>query len=307
MALFEYMQQTQRLINDMGQRSIDPADLTDYINRARREAANRSQSVRVLTPISGSIVSATVTAAGANYTNPTVTITAPDFPSGMGAFPRGLQATAIANTNAGGISTVDIQIGGSGYFQPQATISDPTGSGAAVSLTTSLLNTVNINQEVYPFRNVDLSPYPGVGAIIAVKSVSIIYSNLRFSLPIYSFSTYQAWIRKYPQQYSYVPSIGAQFGEGDAGSFFLYPLPSQRYQMEWDCYCEPADLTSDEDAEPLPRPWRDGVPFLAAYYAYMQLQNLNSALFYRQQFDDWMTCYSGYARPGRATNPYGRW
>jgi hypothetical protein len=305
-ALFQYMQATQRLINDQAQRTIDPGDLIEYVNRARRETAMRTQCLRVLTPISGSIVSASVTAGGAGYTSPTVTVSAPDFPGGTPNLPGGAQAIATAQVLAGAIGTIDIQYGGSGYFQPVITISDPTGTGAAATASTSLLNTVNQNQEVYPFSGVDLSQNPGVGGIIAVKSVALIYSNFRFSLAIYDFSTYQAMIRNFPTQYSYVPTVGAQYGQGANGSFYLYPLPSQRYQMEWDCFCYPSDLATDTDTEALSLPWTDGVPFLAAYFAYLEMQNWNAAAFMQKQFDDWMTRYSRYARPGRRVNPYGR-
>lgn len=306
-ALFEYMQATQRLLRDQSQQLIDPADLIEYINRSRREVAMRSQSVRVLTPISGSVTTATVVSGGAGYTAPTVTISPPDFPGGTPLFPGGSQATAQVQAINGTISTVDITYGGSGYFQPLVTIDDPTGTGAVVTASTSLLHTVNQNQEVYPFRNVDFSAIPGIRGIIAVKSVAIIYSNLRYALPIYSFTSYQAFIRQYPQQYSYVPTVGAQYGTGQNGSFYLYPLPSQRYQMEWDCYCIPSDLQTDSDYEAISLPWTDAVPFYAAYLAYNELQNLNSATYYKAQFDEFLKRYGAYALPGRAVNPYGRW
>lgn len=307
MPLFDYMKQTQRFIHDSKMEMVDPADLIVYINRARREVAMRTQCLRVLPTISGSVIGATVGTVGHNYTAPTVTITPPDFPSGALPFPNGVQATANIQATGGTISNIAIDNGGSGYFQPQIIINDPTGSGATATAQTSLLNTVNQGQEVYPFSGVDLTPFPGVGSIVTVKSVSIIYANYRYSIPVYSFSRYQALIRQYPFQYQYVPTMGAQFGQGTNGSFYLYPIGSQTYQMEWDCFCVPSDILTDQDVEALPQyPWTDGVPFLAAYYAFLEMQNLNAANFYNQQFDKWMTRYGTYARPGRQINPYGR-
>ena len=72
--LFTYMKATQRFIHDSKQMEVDPADLVEYANRARRVVAMRSQCVRILPPIAGSILSGTVTAQGTGYTNPTVTI-----------------------------------------------------------------------------------------------------------------------------------------------------------------------------------------------------------------------------------------
>ena len=231
-SLFEYQREITTLIHDSNQQFVDPEDLIRWINRARREIAMRAQCVRVLTPISGSVLSIAVTNAGSGYTAPVVTITAPDSPSGAPPYPGGLQATASATVIGGQIVSINIIHGGYGYFQPTVTITDPHGTGAtAVASITSINQTVT-NQEVYPFSAIDLSPFPGVAEIYAVRSVSILYANYRYSLAIYDFSTYQARIRQYPQQYSYVPVVGAQFGQGSSGSFYMYPIASQALQSE---------------------------------------------------------------------------
>jgi hypothetical protein len=308
MGLFAYMQQCQRLIRDSKQRLVDPADLVEYINTARREVAMRSQCIRRLPPITGSIKSVNVTLPGLGYTNPTVVVSPPDFPSGQGTFPNGAQATAMAQLGAGGtITGVQMTFGGYGYYQPTFTIVDPTGSGAVLTPNLTFIDQLNLGQEVYPFSAVDLSMFPGVGSIYMVKSVSIIYANYRYSLPCYSFSTYQAFIRQYPFQYQYVPTVCCQFGQGTDGSFMVYPLPSQAYQLEWDCFCLPSDLLDDQSVEAIPQPWTDAVKYFAAHLAALELQNFNSAVGYLKLFDQFVTRYGSYARPGRVTNPYGRY
>lgn len=304
--LFEYLKQTQRLLHDGKMEMLDPADLIEYVNRSRREVAMRTQCLRRLTPITGSIKSIDVTAGGSGYTAPSVLITPPDFPSGAQPNPNGKQATAICSLGGGSITSVNLTYGGAGYFQPNVSIVDPTGNGAILSPNLSFMNLQQEGQEVYPFAGVDTSMWPGVDAIFAVLSVSIIYANYRYSLPQYSFSTYQAYIRQYPFQYQYVPTICAQYGQGTDGSIYFYPIASQPYQMEWDCLCLPSDLIRDQDYEALPRPWTDGVPYMAAYFAFMDLQNFNSARFMSSEFDRFMTRYGAYARPGRWSNPYGR-
>jgi hypothetical protein len=264
--------------------------------------------VRVLTPISGPITQIQVTAFGSGYTNPTVVISAPDFPSGRATNPAGAQATGTAIVVGGQIASISISYGGDGYFQPTVTITDPTGTGATATASTSPINTTTLQQEEYLFKDVNLSMFPGVGEIFAVKSVSIIYSNLRFSLPCYDFSTYQARIRQYPTQYQWVPAVFGQYGQGTSGSLFMYPLPSQTFQLEMDCFCLPADLDDDDQPEILPMPWQDAVPFYAAHLAYLELQNLNSARYYFELYETMAHKYSAYARPGRAVNPNGgRW
>ncbi len=302
-----YLQEVQRLIHDPRQTIINPDDLTFYINEARRQVAMRGSCLRLLTPISGSIMTATVTAGGSGYVSPVVTISPPDFPNGGIFFPNGAQATATATAPAGVITAVNITFGGSGYFQPQITISGSPGSGAIIKPNLSLFNQLNGGQEIYPFSGVDLSPFPGYGVIYMVRSVSLIYANYRYSLPMYSFSAYQAYIRQYPFQYQYIPTVGSQFGQGSNGSFYLYPLPSTNYQMEWDCQCLPQDLIDDQSVEALPWPWIDAVKYYAAYRAFLEIQNMNSARMHLELFEKFVKEYNVASRPGRAVNPYGRY
>ena len=78
-SLFGYQKQVQRFIRDSRQELIDPQDILEYVNQARREVAMRAQCIRVLPPISGACVSVLVLNGGAGYgTNPTVVITPPD-------------------------------------------------------------------------------------------------------------------------------------------------------------------------------------------------------------------------------------
>ena len=308
---FGYLQQTQRFMREQKQEFENPGDLLVYINRARREIAGRTQCIRRLTPISGQVVSANVLQVGTGYTAPVAVISAPDFPSGDGVWPNGRQASATAVLSAltpGAIDSVIIADGGAGYFQPTISIVDPTGTGAIVTLNTSPINTVNIGQEVYPFSGIDLSTFPGVDTVHAIKSVSIIYANYRYSLPMYAFSVYQSMIRQYPFQYQYVPTFCSQYGQGNGGSLYMYPLPSQTYQVEYDCFCLPTDMTIDNGVpEAIPQPWTDAVPYFAAHLAMLELQNYNAAKLYEQLFDKMTLGYSTYARPGRVTNPYGRY
>ena len=307
-SLFEYLEQTQRFIRDAKQDFIDPQNIITYINRARREVAMKCQCIRVLTPISGSIIGWTVTNGGTGYSSsPTVTVSSPDFPSGRLPYPNGSQATAQAVVQNGVIVAIESAYGGYGYYQPIITITDSTGKGATATPQMSFINQLNQAQEVYDFSNIDVSQFPGCGPVYYVRSISVIYANYRYSLPVYSFSTYQAMIRQYPYQYQYVSTFAAQFGQGTSGSLYMYPLPSQAYQLELDCLCLPQDLLTDQSVEIIPSPWTDALPSFAAALCYEELQNLNFAKYYHDQFDQRALNYSNYARIGRTINPYGRY
>lgn len=305
--LFKHMENVQRLIHDTRQVMVDPGNIIAYVNDARREVAMRSQCIRVVPRIWGAIMSATITNGGSGYTNPTVTITPPDSASGQAPFPAGAQATGSATQTGGVIDSVFILFGGDGYFQPQITIHDPTGTGATVIPNMSPISQVLPAKEVYNFSDFDLSVFPGVESIYAIRSVSILFSQWRYSVAIYSFSEYQAKIRSFASgSFQWIPTYGTQFGRGSGGSLYLYPLPSQAYQMEIDCSCLPQDLITNQSVEAIADPWTDCVQYWAARTAYLELQNHNAARTMEMLFDQRMTRMGAYAAPGRAINRYGR-
>lgn len=299
-------------MRDRAQRQLNTDDLIVYINRARRDLALRTQSIRRLPPVSGSVLRIQVTAPGAGYTAPQVTISGPDFPSGLPQFPGGAQAIALAQQIGGQISDVSLNFGGSGYFQPSATISDPTGSGATLSCQVSPILTVNPFQEIYNFADFPLDTFPGVKSVYALFSGSIIFNNFRYMLLNYPWTQYQALIRSYPQQYYYVPTVMSQYGQGaggaagSGGSIYMYPLPNSLYQWEADCLCLPSDLEEDEDFEALQDPWTDAVPYFAAHMSYLELQNFNYARGMLDLYKEMTSRYSSGSRPRMLTNPYGR-
>lgn len=307
--LYKYAESVQRFLRDSRQQDLDLADIFDHINTARREVAMRAECVVRIPPISGACVAVSVTTAGSGYTSPTVTISGPDFPSGEPPYPLGLQATALPIIQGGSITAIDVQQGGSGYFSPTISVVDPTGSGCEATVTTSPLNLIYVGQEKYPLADIDLSMFPGVEDIISVRSIALLYSNWRYELARYSWSVYNSRIRQFAPSntYQYVPSFFTQLEQGANGSLYFYPVPSQTYQVEFQCICSVQDLTSDDSYEALPMPWQDAVKYFAAHLCFLDLQSFNNARVYEDQFDKFMHRYGAYARPGFRSNPYGRW
>lgn len=307
-ALNDYLQETQEFLRDTKQDLLKPSTIIRNINRARREIAMRSQCLRILPDVSAACTTASVVSGGAGYSNsPTITLSAPDFPSGFGPFPNGDQATAQAIVQGGIIASVDISYGGSGYFQPIATVTDVSGMGASITIQTAAINQLNAGQERYAFADINLVNFPGVQSVYAIQGLSVIYSNYRYSLGCYSFSEYQAKIRNWPQFSQYTPAFCSQQGQGTGGIFFVFPVPSQTLQFELDCYCLPADLTTQLSVEALPQPWGDAVAFRAAALCYMNIQNFNASKYYDQMFREQLQGYSNAARVSRANNLYGRY
>lgn len=306
MALNFYLQTLQGFLRDRAQRTWNTDDLTRYINRARREIAMRTQCIRNVPPTSGAIEEIQVTNPGTGYTNPTVIVSGPDLPNGALPYPAGAQATADAQIVNGGIGNISVSFGGNGYFQPTVAISDPTGHGATAVAITSPINILNPSQERYNFTDFPIDSIPGVSAVFAVLNVSILYNNLRYRLIYYPFSQYQAFIRNYPFQYSYVPVVYTQLQDGVQGSLLFYPFPSQQYVFEPDCLFLPIDLGSDSDYEAIGYPWQDSIAYLAAAYAFEEAQAYNNARYWLDIFKEQVNRHSIYARPGMTINPYGR-
>jgi hypothetical protein len=308
MQLNAYMKQLTRFLHDQRQEVSNPLNQIEYINKARRETAMRAQCVRRLTPVSGQVVSANVVAPGSGYTlGATLAISTPDFAPNTKPFPLGSQATGSAFVQNGTIAGAVINDGGAGYFQPTGSIVAAAGSGASITFSTSPINLLNLGQEVYAFSDIDLTLFPGVDSVCAVKSLSVIFANARYTLPCYAFSVYQAMIRTYPLGFYNIPAVCSQYGQGTDGSFYVYPPPAQSLQSEWDCFCVPQDLETNDSLEVIPRPWDDPIPYFAAHLAFADLQNFNASKFYLDLYNDFMIRHSGYARPGRAVNQYGRY
>lgn len=266
----------------------------------------RSQCIRVLSPVSGPISSIQVGNGGSNYTDPTLTITSPDFPSGQLPYPAGLQATATAIVTAGRITGATITQSGSGYFQPVIMITDPTGSGAVLTAQTTPIMTTQQNQEVIPFSTVPITPGLGIGSVYFVQSIAMIFNNYRYELAVYPFTLYQGVVRRYAQAYLYVPVVGAQYGRGTNGTLYVYPIPSTIYQIELDCFCLPEDLLNDQSIEAIAMPWTECIPYFATHLAFHEKGDFNAARYFKDLHDEMCHKYSAYASPGRISNVYGR-
>lgn len=306
MPLNDYLKQTQAFMREQKQEFINVDDLISYINRGRREVALRTQCIRRLTPSAGVIIGYSVTAQGSGYSNtPTLAVSAPDFPNGMLPYPNGSQAVASPIVQGGAITEIDSQYGGSGYFEPEITITDLTGTGAAATPIVGGINLLNQGQEQYNFSDIDLSANPGCKSVYFVRGISIIYSGYRYSLEQMAFTRYQIY-RAYPYQYQYAPAIFTQYGQGTGGTYFVYPLPSQALQAELDCQCLPSDLIDDQSVEAIPDPWTDAVPYFAAHFAMAEIGNLNASKYYFDMYTKMALSYSQFTRIGRALNPYGR-
>lgn len=274
--LFYYQQELQQLLGDQAEKRFNISDLRSYINRARRKVAQATQCVRVLPPSSGSFASLRPVPGGTGYTAPTVIISPPDA-IGTGF----VQATATATVALGVITAFTITNAGTGYVQPTVTINDTTGVGAVAVPTLTAFAAAIAGQEVYTFASLSAlvqANIPGVANVVAVQSVAVSWGSWKPMMRnIPSWSAFQAYCRAWDIGQQNYPTVWSQYGQGENGSFYIFPIPSILSQMDVDCYCTPIDLMLDTDVEAIPHPYTEAVPWYAAFLAYLSAQNQDAA------------------------------
>ena len=270
MGLTAYQQQTLRLLHDPNNTYFSSSDITAYINIARGQIAMEGQCIRLLLS-GGTITALAVNSGGSGYAGTaSVTITG-----------SGQQAAATATISGGAINTVTLTNGGWGYITGTTTTVTAAGStsGTNATFTTTIDNslTTQPGQEVYKFStaNTLAATFSGVQSVIGVVSVACAWGANAAMKPILQpmiWSEFQAYFRSYNNGMQNYPTIWSQFAQGVNGSIYVWPLPSQYSQMDWDCYCIPVDLVDNTTAEAIPYGWTDCVPYYAAYLAYLDAQ-----------------------------------
>lgn len=273
MALNAYISDVQQLLHDTGASFYTVSLITGWINDARQQVAKNAECIRVLPPNSSGVASFNIVNGGSGYSNPiTVTLSAPNLLGGV-------QATATATQSGGAINAVNLGVAGSGYVLPP-TVTITGGAGTGANVTASLVPAVftTANQEVYQFStfNTFVQQTSGVSGILALKQIAAYWGNIKPPLNYKPWTWFNAYRRSWPQ-FSNFPCEWSQYGQGQSGSFYLWPIPSQVLGLDLDCICVPTALASDSDPEAIPAPWTDAVKYFAAYRALMYAQRMEDA------------------------------
>lgn len=312
MALNTYLTNLQNLLGTGSGGNLYTAGvLTTYINIARNRIAMEGQCIRVLPPISGGITVITLGSGGSGYSGTTtVVFSSPDSPLGSGPSPGGATASATAVTGTSGVITsITLQSAGAGYFLPSVSFSG-AGTGATATAVVSAICQTVTNQEVYPFSQINpivAVSGSGINSIYMVRSVAVLFGTWRYMSMYTSFSKYQALIRRYSANVlTYVPEVACQFGQGQGGSIYLYPVPNAAYQMEWDCCCIPNAVNSDTDVEAIPFPWTDAIIYYAAYLATSGSGRYQDADRFLKEYKRLMMEARRFSEPQRTVTWYGR-
>lgn len=275
--LSQYITETQQLIHDQSFQTVSSTDMTSYINRARRRTAEDTQCVRVLVSGQGPILSVGVNTGGSGYSAPVVTIT--------GTMGTGAVATAVVGVG-GAITAINVTNGGSNYSPPLLVIiADPTGAGATATAvqTNNLLNTV-VGQEVYTYAAANSLLPTGYSSILDVISVAATWGGMKPALGQITFGAIQAYYRSYAVPTTGQAYLWAKYGQGIAGSIYLWQIPSTSQSMDWDCICLPTDLVDDTSVDAIPQPFSEAVPYYAARLCYLNAQRYPDAEMMKDEY-----------------------
>lgn len=276
-----YVTQVQRLVHDASASTYSVAELTDYINEAREDAALDMHCVRVLFTsvslipnqeiyaLSGAVAGANITSGGSGYVSPpTVTFDAP--PAG------GVQASGAGIITNGVLTQINMTQWGQGY----TTIPNCVLSGSATATSVYFGNTFQI------------------------LSITNIWNLQRYMLRFRAFTLFQAYMRSWTTSFSAPPGIWTIHPQ--MFQVYLRPPPDQAYLSEWDTLSLPSALVNltDVDSQVLP-PWNKAVQFRGAAIALMKNQNFEQAEYYDKKYDSLVRRYTAGASGGRKMpNPY---
>ena len=153
--------------------------------------------------------------------------------------------------------------------------------------------TLTVGQPFYPMTATNSTTLDVVG-------IGLFNGNLRIQLEQRPYTElvmrYQS-ITSFTQQ----PVAFARYG---ASSLIFAPVPDQAYRTEWDCLLTTPTLVNSIDADPLPYPWTDPVPYMAAHFANLEIQKIDEADRFLKIYQERMNGVLAGARGMMVVQPY---
>ena len=306
--LFQYQQETQRLIRDTRQEQVEPADIVTFINEARGQLAGESDCIvqvgnltldspTQVYPFSG-ITFAPVAVAGSLLYDNGGALNTDDgtYPASGSGAPGSIWSNGgEVNVVLGGISVPGAPV----YFGSVTSAQLLALGGLGLPTSDPQVSNQLWNQDGRVLISVGTEP--GIAGTLKVRTLW------------YSVGTGQLWIRPRPWPWfslyelsNPVPSQGppkvwAQYGQGASGTIYISPLPDIAYTVQADCICYPSPLATDNDPEVIPYQWTDCIPYYAAYLALLSMETPLAL----QQADKMYQRYGEYVARARkaATSP----
>jgi hypothetical protein len=156
---------------------------------------------------------------------------------------------------------------------------------AAIAATGTVLDG-NSNAILQDLLSITVIPLGGASSSVRYPLARWPYSKLAFMLST-SYPTY--------------PVCYALYGPT---TIMFAPPPAQNYQTEFDFTCYSPDLVNPTDADIMPYPFTDPVPFMAAAFAKMQAQRFDEAESFSGVYKERMNRVRARSRSIAVANPW---
>ena len=135
---------------------------------------------------------------------------------------------------------------------------------------------------------------------IDVLGIGVYQGNFRLQLEQRPYADIQMMYQSV-LSYTQWPVAYAKYGHS---SLIFAPTPNQDYLSEWDCALVSNELVATTDADPLPYPWTDPVPYMAAHFAQLELGKMEEAERFLKIYQERLNGVLAGARGMAITNPY---
>jgi hypothetical protein len=189
-----------------------------------------------------------------------------------------------------------------GYAVPGQAVPGTQFTNAFTTLT-------GLEKYSYDYANQFLRPlYQGVQGIMDVVEVAVSWGSCRPALSWMPWEDLQAYARSYNVGIQEFPSVWSTYSEGEFGEVWLFPVPSQSGvpsgEQEWDCFCWPSPLNTNDDFDAIPMPFRSAVKYYAAYLAQEGAQRPGLADRMLQRFNETLGVSRVSVDRGKTSNFY---
>lgn len=164
------------------------------------------------------------------------------------------------------------------------------------------------SQQIYPFSTVNTlitAANPGVSGIAYVRQIAVSWGGMKPALVYKPWTSFNAELLSYATTVQGFPIAWSQYGQGAAGTVYLWPTPSSAQPMDWDCVCYPIALASDATVDAIPAPFDGAVQYYAAYLAYLFAQRGQDAEQMKQRYQARLINSRRVSGPMMTVNPYG--
>jgi len=162
-------------------------------------------------------------------------------------------------------------------------------------------------QELYPYNyanQIVRQMYAGVQGIIDIIDVSVSWGGIRPNLGWLPWEDLQAYARSYNIGVTSYPFYWSTYNDGEAGQVWLFPVPTNALEMEWDCFAIPMDLNTNDDVDAIPLGFRNSIKYYAAALAFEGGYRYGNADLMEQRFERSLGIAREAAEKGRTPDYY---